>query len=138
MINEVDFIFSHTPENIPKDGALIGILPIGIRDTGQLLNEIKKSLCFPAYFGGNWNALSDCLRDFHWVDKYDVILIHKDLPDLPRNDLEVYIEILHDAVVDWKRDNAHNFIVVFDEKFRGRIKELLNANGQTTPVPTPH
>ncbi|MFR9164902.1 MAG: barstar family protein [Dysgonomonas sp.] len=36
---------------------------------------------FPNYFGFNWNALLDCLRDFDWIEEKYIILIH----DCPLN-----------------------------------------------------
>jgi RNAse (barnase) inhibitor barstar len=30
----------------------------------NLLSELYKKLCFPNYFGFNWDALLDCMRDF--------------------------------------------------------------------------
>ena len=30
-------------------------------------NEISASFQFPCYFGENWNALNDCLRDLDWL-----------------------------------------------------------------------
>ena len=34
----------------------------------QLLDAISKRFEFPDYFGGNWDALEECLRDLGWLD----------------------------------------------------------------------
>ena len=37
-----------------------------IQSKADLLRGIAQALRFPAYFGGNWDALVDCLRDMGW------------------------------------------------------------------------
>ena len=42
-------------------------LPRGIQNKGALLNAVSDALCFPDYFGGNWDALEECIRDLSWL-----------------------------------------------------------------------
>lgn len=35
----------------------------------ELFNKLSEVLKFPDYFGKNWNALYDFLRDFNWIEK---------------------------------------------------------------------
>ena len=39
----------------------------GARDKAGFLAACARDLGFPAHFGGNWDALSDCLNDFAWA-----------------------------------------------------------------------
>ncbi len=64
-MNELKFINNNEFNNSAK--AFIAILPFGINNKNELLDELKKKLMFPEYFGFNWDALSDCLKDFHWI-----------------------------------------------------------------------
>ncbi|MGC8780904.1 MAG: barstar family protein [Anaerolineae bacterium] len=38
-----------------------------IRSKAAFLDACAEALAFPAYFGRNWDALADCLRDLSWA-----------------------------------------------------------------------
>ncbi|WP_309144494.1 barstar family protein [Streptomyces sp. BR123] len=38
-----------------------------MRDTDAVFLQFYDALRLPDWFGWNWNALSDCLRDLHWL-----------------------------------------------------------------------
>ena len=84
------------------------------------------ALLFPAYFGRNWNALYDCLRDFHWTEKKEVLLVHSDLPQLAEAELKTYLEVLRDAAADWKPGESHAFGVIFDKSDEHSVLSVLN------------
>lgn len=48
-----------------KQGGLFAsvIGTYGVTTETELFSRMSKALAFPSYFGMNWNALSDCLRD---------------------------------------------------------------------------
>lgn len=57
-----------------------------MRDTDAVFQQFYDRLKLPDYFGWNWNALLDCLRDLHWLlpaDRYVFIVEAADevLPD---------------------------------------------------------
>lgn len=51
-----------------------------IRDKPKLLKAVAKAYELPGHFGHNWDALLDCLSDFHWLPAkgYVCILLHAD------------------------------------------------------------
>jgi RNAse (barnase) inhibitor barstar len=111
---------------LPNYGdALIGRVPAGILDSRTLLRAVADALSFPAYFGENWNALFDCLRDFHWTDKRNIVLIHEDMPAIPRDEMKVYLEVLRDATNDWKVGEPHELVVIFNVFCRNDVTEAL-------------
>jgi RNAse (barnase) inhibitor barstar len=115
-------------EEIPlTDDALIGIVEASISDSTRLLSCLARALDFPVYFGSNWNALYDCLRDFHWTEKKHIFLFHRDVPTLSPQELRAYLNILKDAAADWKPGESHLLHVVFEERDRGAVLGVLSS-----------
>jgi hypothetical protein len=56
-------------------------LPRGVRSKAKLLAILADKLRFPGYFGHNWDALEECLRDLSWLaPDRQIALVHADLP----------------------------------------------------------
>lgn len=97
-----------------------------IHKTEHLFEALYWILWLPGYFGFNWNALYDCLRDLSWIPDKDVVLEHFGLPMIAEDDLKIYLEILRDAVIDWSRDDGHKLEIIFYENDRERIRKILS------------
>lgn len=112
---------------IPKEtnDIFVGIMPKGISSVTYLFNALFNTLLFPGYFGFNWDALSDCLRDFNWLNEKTIILVHEDLPQLLNEDLWEYLDVLHECVNDWSGDQDHELIVMFPDHCRAQIDDML-------------
>ena len=86
------------------DFALVTIELVGCHDKGDALDRFAKALRFPAWFGGNWDALADCLGDLSWwpAEGYVLLLDHvDDWRDSARVDFDVAIDILNAAASAW-------------------------------------
>jgi molybdopterin-guanine dinucleotide biosynthesis protein A len=127
VASRTGFRFQSTVDIPSFNNPLVGVVPIGLSGTKDLLQAVADALQFPGYFGHNWNALYDCLRDFHWPHQKDVVLIHSDLPALDGDDLKIYLEILQEASLSWKPDESHTFIAVFDPSLKHAILSVLQA-----------
>jgi hypothetical protein len=80
--------------------SILHVVVDGVTSKADLLRFLAAHLSFPDYFGHNWDALDECLRDLAWLPATEVILSHPRLPPLSPADLRVYLEILADAVRD--------------------------------------
>lgn len=60
--------------------AAVSIDLAAARDKTTLLAAVARALQFPEWFGGNWDALDDCLGDLSWLPArgYLVLLEHGD------------------------------------------------------------
>ncbi|WP_081086727.1 barstar family protein [Burkholderia stagnalis] len=117
-------VFTFVPESrdFMEDDAFVARISVKICTEQQLFESFFRLLAFPEYFGFNWNALFDCLRDFHWIYERGIVIVHDELPELSDVEMRIYFEILHDAVVDWKPGEAHSLKVVFNNRDRARVE----------------
>ncbi len=111
--------------NIELKNSFIGIIPVKITSKKELLNKLYKKLRFPDYFGFNWDALSDCLKDFSWISEKNIYLIHSDLPSLGDTDTKIYLEVLEKAVQDWKNGDEHSLIVTFPKEIEEAVRKYI-------------
>lgn len=94
------FLFRDDPAAFSAEGALVVRIPAKARGKQKLLGVLAAKLRFPSYFGHNWDALDECLRDLSWLgDQQRVVIVHEALPLAPGGDsLAIYQGILADAV----------------------------------------
>ena len=93
---------------------------------GPLEPLLADKLEFPAYFGRNWDALEECLRDLSWLPANQAIcLIHEDLPlRAGSRDREIYLSLL--AECPTKSDRPHPIRVVFPSATKAIVQAVLN------------
>ena len=98
-------------------------LPTNIHTEAALFDALAETLCFPDYFGRNWDAVEECIRDLTWLPPGDVVLSHQDVP-LSENtsSLSIYLSILKDAVERWKRTGGRNLLIVFPSQAEGIVQ----------------
>jgi len=109
---------------------LVARLPKGVRTKHELLEQLSEALRLPDYFGHNWDALEECIRDFSWLEPGTVQLIHLDLP-LPDNPaaLETYLSILSGAVASFSGREDRALLVFFPREAELRVAELVHGHG---------
>jgi hypothetical protein len=125
----VGFRFVDNPAAWADVDACVVRIPRGVRSKRDLLAEYVDQLRLPKYFGWNWDALDECLRDLHWLpDAQRVALVHEGLP-LHRGarGRRTYVQLLRDAVAAWAAGDEHELIVVFPIQLREEIADLLSA-----------
>lgn len=81
------FRYVEHPSQYHVENALLVVIHRGIGTKSALLNTLESLLAFPAYFGFNWDALFDCFRDLSWLSEHTIVLIHPELPMLPRPEI---------------------------------------------------
>ncbi|MGW7522943.1 barstar family protein [Streptomyces sp. NPDC054783] len=75
-----------------------------MRDSDGVFTQFYEALRLPDYFGWNWNALLDCLRDLHWLNAVHFFLIIDDADAVLSEDPEerkILMRTLKNAVRFW-------------------------------------
>lgn len=98
----------------------------GIRTKQDLLGLLARGLRFPEFYGGNWDAFEECIRDLSWLGEGRVVLRHEDIP-LSDDDLQrTYLDILAGAVARHRASQGTRLMVTFPESMRTRVEALLD------------
>lgn len=122
------FIYSKESLKELSEKDFVAVIPKEITEPELLLLVLYEKLKFPSYFGFNWNALDECLRDFHWNDKYRIVIVHEELPRLQDKDLKIYLEVLRDCANDWKPQEEHKLVIYFPFHSYATIQSMLNTS----------
>jgi len=83
-------------------------IEIDLKDSSPV-DAIARALQFPAWFGGNWDALEDCLGDLSWrKPPYRLVFTNF----TPGDELGILIDILVSTAQFWA-EQGESFVAVF-------------------------
>jgi RNAse (barnase) inhibitor barstar len=125
IISVSNFLFDIDLIGIDYEVGFIAQIPKGIGDRKDLFATLVRLLQLPPYFGNNWDALYDSLRDLSWIRCREITLIHDDLPMLDNGEIVKYLEILSDCIQDWKLGEAHELAVAFPSESRDASIDII-------------
>ena len=89
----------------------------GVENKQQFLSTCAKGLRLPEWFGGNWDALADCLKDLY-ADCVVNCLNSGKFAEAAPDDYAVALEIFRDAASYWK-ERTSTFLVLIDDEPAG-------------------
>lgn len=96
----------------------------------DLFDHLSNELNFPEYFGHNWDALLDCLRDLDsWLPAKGYVLFYKNPNNLIMKSLsefKTFLEIVEEASEFWNSQGVRFMLIV--EGNEDLIKLLSNHN----------
>jgi len=82
---------------------------------GDLLALLAKGMDFPAWFGGNWDALADVLTDLAWHEAPGYVLVLEKAKHFGaghRDDFETAIDVMRFACEEWKEEGKPFWVLV--------------------------
>lgn len=84
-----------------------------IASKADLLHRCAEVMQFPDYFGGNWDALEDCLTDLEWLPARGYVLVY-DQPEVlamaAPEAWSTWIDILEFAVDAWEQTSSPMYV----------------------------
>jgi RNAse (barnase) inhibitor barstar len=86
----------------------------GVTDKDGLLRRIAQALEFPKWFGGNWDALEDCLSDLSWQRADGWVILLREFDGVSGDDLGVLVDVLASAAEFWAGRGKLFFAVFID------------------------
>lgn len=122
----IPFEFRSHADSTSDSNTLVVHVPTGLTTDAELFRLFEREVRLPDYFGENWNALDETLRDLHWVSERKLIFVHDDLPGLPTDSLRIYLEVLANAVNSWEAYPEHEIAVIFPENTKAQIASFLS------------
>jgi len=96
-------------------GSGLRVARIGLAGAGgkeALLQRVAQALEFPRWFGGNWDALEDCLTDLSWSGAAGHVLLIEGAAELPGDERGILVDILA-AAAAWWAERKRPFFAVF-------------------------
>ena len=88
-----------------------------VDDKPGLLQTLAQRLAFPDWFGGNWDALEDCLTDLSWRKAPGYVLLFDGqarLRQAQADDFGVLLDVLRAAAEFWRERKLPFFAVFVD------------------------
>jgi hypothetical protein len=86
----------------------------GVHGKEALLAAIARELAFPQWFGGNWDALEDCLADLSWREAEGHVIVFEAFAEVGADDLGILIDILSSSAGFWEARGRAFFAVFVD------------------------
>jgi RNAse (barnase) inhibitor barstar len=124
MRDPFEYIAAAVASSEPDPAAATLYLSADIDGREALFDAYARALDFPDWFGRNWDALWDLLTDLSWLDSPPVAIIHTSLPQLPPDQLAIYVALLAEAVVT-SAGTPSPIVVRFAERDRPQVAALL-------------
>jgi RNAse (barnase) inhibitor barstar len=98
------------PRQIAEDASQAGLAAFRIdighaHDKEDFMGDLSKALKFPATFGGNWDALTDTLRDLSWLQGKGYVIIlekSKHFAAHHKHEFDEAVDVLKEAATFWK------------------------------------
>jgi RNAse (barnase) inhibitor barstar len=124
----IDLAFTSELFDSPSGVIAEVLIPQRISETEDLFAALAEGLHFPWYFGYNFDALWECIRDLSWLPPGTVIIRHQDVPLAADNrDASTYVGILNESVKFWHSRDEHELVAQFPSSVRNEISALVEA-----------
>lgn len=107
-----------------RDATRAGELDVVAIPLGKApIRAIAAALGFPDWFGGNWDALEDCLQDLSWRRAAGRVLLLEGA--VPGDELGILVDVLRSSAEFWSGRGRPFFAVFVDPGGALALPELF-------------
>lgn len=92
-----------------------------------LFEAFSRALGFPDWFGGNWDALEDCLTDLSWREAAGHVVLLEGGLRLKEHERSTLLDVLAAAAAFWAGENRPFFAVFVDPRGELALPELFRG-----------
>lgn len=81
----------------------------------EFLTVVAQALEFPGYYGRNWDAFDECIRDLEWLPARGYVLVLDEYQWLAQRDPEnwtIALAILKEAATTWSRTDTPMYVLL--------------------------
>jgi RNAse (barnase) inhibitor barstar len=98
----------------------------------ELLRAFADSFGFPDYFGYNWDALEECIRDLAWLPRCNFLLVFQNadsLLDLGAKDFAILTAILGEATSTWRAEGiVFSVVLLGGAKLAATLEDIFKKS----------
>lgn len=109
-------------------GSKVAVTPIALpadADKTAILAALASALAFPDWFGGNWDALEDCMTDLSWRPAEGHVLLFSGAR--AGDDTGILVDVLRSAAEFWAGQRRPFFAVFIDPRRHFDLPDLYRG-----------
>jgi RNAse (barnase) inhibitor barstar len=107
-------------DELAEAGIMVFYIPgEQITNKETFLQAARQAMAFPDYFGANWDAFEECLRDLSWMPAKEYILAYDHPECFAQADpaqFNMALSILRDAEKFWQEQGPPLYLVLAEGK----------------------
>lgn len=100
---------------LAKEYKLFSLDGAELKSKQELLSNLSHVMKFPGYFGGNWDALEECLNDLGWLPANGYVVQLKNADTFINccpTDFDIFIQIIESVSRSWKKNDIEFVLLV--------------------------
>jgi len=93
----------------------------GVVTKDAFLQVVSRALQFPDYFGINWDAFEDCLRDLSWFSSRGYVLVIANIEEFGKNvprELKTAKSIFRSTTEFWREREIPFFVLLVKDEYK--------------------
>ena len=111
-VETVDLLRRHASE---LGHAILSVDCSGVYTKEDLLDELGKALRFPEYYGRNWDAVDECIRDMAWIRAKGYLVLFIELNVAAQRipgEVVNLVDVVDDVIYEWRAEGTPFNVVV--------------------------